>query len=556
MRPEASLNYPSYLPPAIDLLLLLAVALVHLFRSGWIYKVSAWIEARLENTKPSPGKLFVAGCLVHLITLAFVGTPQPWVSDEQAYLLGAETFASGRLTNPLPLIDPELDKHFAQDHVLSTPTRQSKYPPGQSLFLALGVFLGHPAFTLVMAAGILTASIAWCLAAVLSRSMAAFGALTSLFWVSAGSYWNHSYWGGSLAAIGGALVLGSYLRLRSPIPKPRPRRAILQGLLLGLGVTILSISRPFEGLAYSVPIAGALVIGLVTRRTSPRSERKQESTTLVIAGITAFIGLLGLGLYNQTVTGNPLTLPHHLYTRQGALGEHHFQWTVAGNHSWLQQVPRIFMLRASLTSWFLLGTPLTLAFIFGVSRGITAPLRKPTTTIPSIPLTTCTAAVFAVLVAQSLAVPWFPHYPSPATAGMLLISLIGLQALDPISLFGRSWKAPLLVAAALCAIVGCVVRLPAHRLDEDSEIAVRQTFIEQLTSEGGQHLVLVDPAGQKNGFWVHNLADPLGQTVLWARSLGTDTDQRLVTRLERQTWRLRFDRAGYQLVPYQWAAPE
>src|SRR5688500_11208538 len=80
-----------------------------------------------------PRGVTIAVCVVlgTLLPAAFglvAGIPEPMIHDERSYVLGADTLAAGRLTNPSPA-RPEF---FEAPHVLVTPTYQSKYPPGQA----------------------------------------------------------------------------------------------------------------------------------------------------------------------------------------------------------------------------------------------------------------------------------------------------------------------------------------------------------------------------------------------------------------------------------------
>ena len=70
------------------------------------------------------------------------------------------------------------------------------------------------------------------------------------------AYWSQSYWGGTIAALGGALVFGA-------LPRIMKRQRVRDALWLALGLAILANSRPFEGLVVSIPVAVVLGIWII-----------------------------------------------------------------------------------------------------------------------------------------------------------------------------------------------------------------------------------------------------------------------------------------------------
>ncbi len=241
---------------------------------------------------------------LRLLLLPLQPVPQPFVHDEFSYLLAADTYASGRLTNPTH----PLWVHFESFHISHVPTYMSMYPPGQGMALALGkVVFGNPWFGVWLSAGLMCSAICWMLQGWLPPGWALLGGMLAAMRLGLFSYWMDSYWGGALPALGGALLLGALPRLMRQI-------RLRDTLWMAAGLVILANTRPYEGFLLAVPVAVRLAVW-VSRKTRP-------SLPVLLGRVVIPMVLLGgaaagaMAFYNSRVFLNPLTLPSQVNRAQ------------------------------------------------------------------------------------------------------------------------------------------------------------------------------------------------------------------------------------------------
>src|SRR6185312_9080426 len=134
---------------------------------------------------------------VRLLMLPWFPPLNPIVHDEFSYLLQADTFAHGRITNETP----PAWQHFETEYTPLTPTYASQYQPAQGLILALGEVVLHNAWWGVwLSIGLMCGAIFWALEFVLPPGWALFGAFAAALQFGIFGIWMNSYFGGAVSA--------------------------------------------------------------------------------------------------------------------------------------------------------------------------------------------------------------------------------------------------------------------------------------------------------------------------------------------------------------------
>jgi hypothetical protein len=486
----------------------------------------------------------------------FVYDSEPFIHDEFSYVLAADTFAHGRMTNP----PHPFWMHFETFHVFQTPTCASKYPPGQGLVLAAGQIIGgSPRVGIWLSMALMGAALCWMLQGWLSPRWALAAALLLVVRLVVASqyqktmgYWGHSFQGGAVAAMGGALMFGALRRLAR-----RPTFGL--AVVLGLGVLVLANTRPFEGLVVSVP-AAVVCLGLLWK----------QGWTAVVRVVPGALAVLVTGaalmmVYNAALTGDPLKLPyvHHeeIYTIcpqflwQPLRPEPHYNHEVIrsfylgyATEAYRDQhtFPGIFLQQCIKAEWlwmFFLGSAQTVALL-----GLFAPSRDRWVRFALI---VCGLLWIAFVIEQGI----LPHYAAPATC---LVGFLVIQGLRHLRLWrmeqvpvGRSLVPALVVVIVL--VWGFSLRYAIGNDWSEWWHHDRARLAKQLEQTPGRHLVLVRyaPDHYEQFEWVYNAADVDGSRVVWARELGGERDRALRDYFaDRTVWLIEADLRPPRLVPH------
>jgi hypothetical protein len=507
--------------------------------------------------------------LLRLAILPFCPIPLPFLPDDFSYLLGADTFAHGRLTNPTPL----LWTHFESLHITMQPTYMSMYFPAQALVLAAGkVLFGHPWYASLLVSALMCASICWMLQAWLPPTWALLGGLLAVLRIGLFTYWINTYTAsGAIAALGGALVLGAMPRLMKQV---RTRH----GLLMAVGMVLLATTRPYEGLLLCVLVTAALGRWIFFGRNRPSGAlvlRRAVPALVLMAAAGAW-----MAHYDAVAFGNPMTLPYSVDRAT---------YAVAPYYVWQQRRPAPVYRHEELRRFYcdlephkmariqtLPGLALdTLvkaasAFLFFAGIALLPPLIMLRRVFLDRRIRFLVLCAFVLAAGMAIEIYLIPHYLAPFTA---VFYAIGLQAMRHL----RCWKPEgrpvglglLRFILTLCLALGGL-RLfaaplqlispywpggewayawygPLHFGTERAQI---ETRLEQLP---GNQLVLVRYSA--NHFpleeWVYNAADIDASKVIWAREMDAANNLELIRHYRgRKVWLVEPDAVANKITPY------
>lgn len=498
--------------------------------------------------------------LLRLALLPIAPPPQPCAHDEFSYLMGADTFAHGRLTNP----PHPLWIHLEAFHVNPIPTYASKYPPAQSMFLAAGqVVFGHPWAGVLLGYAFMCAALCWSLqqwgppwAALLVTVLAGLHMGFGFAVHSVSAHWLSTYWGGAVACAGGALVIGAF---------PGLARSVSRGTILvaAAGVLILVNSRPFEG---TVLIAVCLFALVMWRRGMRRSALPEfRLSNLAPAILLLVCGGAWMAYYNFRVTGDPMLLPYmvnqRMYARASAFWLAPELPVVSYRHEDIRKLyidwdlPVYRSVRAN--PWIMVKQGLSFAIPFLFSTFWVPGLLALLLARPNRKSRVVLAALLGFTVLAILPMKYVQtHYFAPMIPLVLIATMQGFRLLRAaVWRRGETWRRAFRGWVSVCALMALASALAWgwYSGQPPAFAQARLETIALLERSGNRHVVIVRRSKSADILedWINNEADIDGSRIVWARDMGPERNQELFRYFGvRKKWLLEPDQSPLRLVPY------
>lgn len=507
--------------------------------------------------------------LLRLALLPLFPIPLPFIHDDFSHLLAADTFAHGRLTNPTPA----MWIHFESFHITMWPTYMSMYFPGEGLLLAAGkVVFGSPWFSILIFGSLMCAALCWMLQAWLPPSWALLGGILVMIRLGLFSYWMNTYTGGGMiVALGGALVLGA-------LPRLMKTSHFRYGMLMAIGIVILALTRPYEGMLLCLPAAFALGHWALFGKNRPSPAvlmRRAAVPLLLVISAGAW-----LGYYDYRAFGKPTTLPYTIDRATYAVAPYYVWQPPRPEPHYRNEQMRMFYTflemedYRNIHSWTMY-IPLTVwkavkAIMFFAGFALLPPLIMTRRALMDRRIRLLVLALPVLMAGMAIEIFMIPHYLAPFTA---VFYAIGLQSMRHLRVWKPEGKPVGMTLVRFCVSI-CVVMAVLRVFSGPLGLKVREwptvgwvsswsgpehfgepraRVESQLEALPGRQLILVRYASDHNSMdeWVYNLADIDGSKVVWAREMDAANNLELMHYYrDRKVWLVEPDAQPTVVVPY------
>lgn len=533
----------------------------------------AWIEnafARLARRKKlAAASVGFSVLLLRLAILPIFPIPLPFSPGDFSFLLAADTFAHGRLSNPTPA----MWTHFETIHESMQPTYQSMYFPGEGLALAAGeIIFGNPWIGQLLVSILMCAALCWALQAWLPANWALLGGLIAVLRLGVFSYWTNTYHaGGSLGALGGALILGG-------LPRLMRTTRIRYALLMGMGAAILALTRPYEGTLLCLPAAIVFVRWMQTGKNRPgKAVLARLAAAPLVVGLAA---AAWLGYYDYRAFGNPMTLPYTVNRATYAIAPYYVWQRPRPERVYRHNVLRVFYEKDEMGPYNKIHSvkgfvPYSLEkigflFLFYAGFALLPPLLMIRRVFLDRRIRFLVISVVVLAAGMAIEIYLLPHYVAPFTAAFYAI---GLQAMRHLRLWKPEGK-PVGKTMVRLTVTACVLLAglrvfarplgisasewptsnwnftwfgPEHYGVERAQIKAR---LEQIP---GKQLVIVryTPHHEPEDEWVYNRSDIDDAKVVWARDMSAADNLELLHYYnDRKAWLAEPDAIPARITPY------
>jgi hypothetical protein len=385
------------------------------------------------------------------------------------------------------------------------------------------------------------------------------------------STWVAMYSGGApLLALAGALVLGS-------LPRLKKTAKFRYGLWMGVGLVILVLTRPWEGMLLGLPVALVLGHWAFLGKNRPRGF---ELLKLASGPLAMTIGALAwLGYYDYRAFGSPLTLPYTINRATYATAPY-FIWQsprpepvyrhaeMRGFYEWeSKDVPKVhspasFVSDNIQKAWFVLQ--------FFAAYTLLPPLIMLPRLFLDRRIRFLILSVLVLMAGALMMVYLLTHYVAPFAAAFYAI---GLQAMRHLRVWTPEGR-PVGRAMVRLTVVLCIVLAGVRLLSGPLNLTVSEWPFNQscLMWYGPDHwgqerahiemtlqhlpakqLGIVRYARKREPLnqWVYNSADIDASKVVWAGEVDPVSDRELLNYYrDRQVWLIEPDETPARVSPY------